>query len=150
MSSINKAIIVGRLGNDPETRYLPKGDAVTSISVATSESWKDKQTGQKQEKTEWHRISMFGKLAEIAGEYLRKGSMVYIEGSIVTRKWKDKDGQDRHSTEIKAHTMKMLDSRSTADAQPLPKHDGMQAEASRQQGQHDKPEADNFDDSIPF
>jgi single-strand DNA-binding protein len=111
MASINKAIIVGNLGKDPETRYMPSGDAVTNITVATTDKYKDKTTGEQKEMTEWHRISMFGKLAEIAGQYLKKGSQVYIEGKIQTRKWQDKDGQDRYTTEIKADTMQMLGSR---------------------------------------
>ena len=109
---INKVILVGNLGNDPETRYLPSGGAVTNISVATSDSWKDKQTGQLQERTEWHRIVFFNRLAEIAAEYLKKGSKVYLEGSLRTRKWQDKSGQDRYTTEIVAGEMQMLDSRS--------------------------------------
>jgi single-strand DNA-binding protein len=110
MASINKVILIGNLGKDPETRYLPSGDAVTNITVATSETWKDK-SGEKQEHTEWHRIAFFGKLAEIAGEYLKKGSPVYVEGRIRTRKWQDKEGQDRYSTEIVADRMQMLGSR---------------------------------------
>lgn len=108
---INKVIIVGNLGQDPEIKYMPSGGAVTNISVATSESWKDKQTGQPQERTEWHRVVFFNRLAEIAGEYLRKGSKVYIEGSLRTRKWQDQSGQDRYTTEIVANEMQMLDSR---------------------------------------
>lgn len=108
-SGINKVIILGNLGNDPETRYMPSGGAITNISVATSESWKDKQTGQMQDKTEWHRIVFFNRLAEIAGEYLRKGSKVYIEGSLRTRKWQDQSGVDRYTTEIVASEMQMLD-----------------------------------------
>lgn len=107
MSSVNKAIIVGNLGDDPEIRYSTNGDAIANLSVATSESWKDKN-GEKQERTEWHRISAFGKLAEIIGEYLSKGSKVYIEGKIQTRKWQDKDGVDRYTTEIIAKEMVML------------------------------------------
>jgi single-strand DNA-binding protein len=111
MASVNKVIIVGNLGRDPETRYMPSGDAMTSIAVATTDSWKDKTTGEKKEQTEWHRISFFGKLAEIAGQYLKKGSQVYIEGSLRTRKYTDKDGVEKYSTEIKADTMQMLGSR---------------------------------------
>lgn len=111
---INKVILVGNLGNDPETRYMPSGGAVTNISIATSESWKDKQTGQPQERTEWHRVVFFNRLAEIAGEYLRKGSKVYVEGSLRTRKWQDQSGQDRYTTEIVANEMQMLDSRGGA------------------------------------
>src|SRR5438309_10042897 len=110
MASVNKVILIGNLGADPETRYLPAGDAVTNIRIATTEAWKDK-SGEKQEHTEWHRIAFFGKLAEIAGEYLKKGSPVYVEGRIRTRKWQDKEGQDRYSTEIVADTMQMLGSR---------------------------------------
>lgn len=106
---VNKVIIVGNLGNDPEVRYTPAGTAVANISVATSESWKDKQTGEQQERTEWHRIVGFNRLGEIMGEYLRKGSKVYVEGSIRTRKWQDKDGQDKYTTEIVASEMQMLD-----------------------------------------
>jgi len=108
---VNKVILVGNLGNDPETRYTQAGAAITNVSVATSETWKDKQTGQPQERTEWHRVVFFNRLAEIAGEYLRKGSKVYVEGALRTRKWQDKEGQDRYSTEIVANEMQMLDSR---------------------------------------
>jgi single-strand DNA-binding protein len=108
---VNKVILVGNLGNDPESRYLPSGGAVTNITIATSETWKDKQTGQPQERTEWHRVVFFNRLAEIAGEYLRKGSKAYIEGSLRTRKWQDKSGLDRYTTEIVANEMQMLDSR---------------------------------------
>lgn len=108
---INKVILIGNLGADPETRFMPSGGAVTNIRLATSESWKDRQTGQMQERTEWHRVVFFNKLAEIAGEYLRKGSKVYIEGSLRTRKWQGQDGQDRYTTEIVANEMQMLDSR---------------------------------------
>ena len=106
---VNKVILVGNLGNDPESKYLPSGGAVTNISIATSESWKDKNTGQQQDRTEWHRVVFFNKLAEIAGEYLRKGSKVYIEGSLRTRKWQAQDGSDRYSTEVVANEMQMLD-----------------------------------------
>ena len=110
MASVNKVIIVGNLGKDPETRYMPNGEAVTNITVATSENWKDKTSGEKQEKTEWHRITFYRRLAEIAGEYLKKGSQVYVEGRLRTRKWQDKDGQERYTTEIEASEMKMLGS----------------------------------------
>ncbi|NNL54068.1 MAG: single-stranded DNA-binding protein, partial [Woeseia sp.] len=113
---INKVIVVGNLGQDPETRYMPSGSAVTNMSIATSESWKDKQTGEAKERTEWHRVAMFGKLAEIAAEYLRKGSQVYIEGKLRTRKWQDKSGNDRYTTEIIADEMQMLGSRSGGGA----------------------------------
>lgn len=108
MASVNKAIIIGHLGKDPETRYAPSGDAICNLTVATSEQWKDKATGERKESTEWHRVVFFGKLAEIAQQYLRKGSQVYIEGRIQTRKWQDKDGQDRYTTEIRGDEMKML------------------------------------------
>jgi single-strand DNA-binding protein len=105
---VNKVILIGNLGKDPETRYMPSGSAVTNLTLATSESWKDKQTGENQERTEWHKVAMFGKLAEIAAEYLRKGSQVYIEGKLRTRKWQDKEGKDRWTTEIVADEMNML------------------------------------------
>lgn len=111
MSSVNKVIVIGHLGKDPEVRYLPNGDAVANITVATTESWKDKTSGEKKEETEWHRISMFGKTAEVAGEYLKKGAQVYIEGKIQTKKWTDKEGQERYTTEIRADRMQMLGSR---------------------------------------
>ncbi|MDH4094300.1 MAG: single-stranded DNA-binding protein [Betaproteobacteria bacterium] len=112
MASVNKVIVVGNLGADPETRYLPSGEAVTNIRVATTDRWKDKASGEMKEATEWHRIAFFGRLAEIAGEYLKKGSQVYVEGSLRTRKWQDKDGNDRYSTEIRGDVMQMLGSRS--------------------------------------
>mgnify|MGYP003450693048 CR=1 FL=1 len=111
MASLNKVLIIGNLGRDPETRYMPSGDAMTTIAVATTESWKDKQTGEKKEATEWHRVTFFGKLAEIAGQYLKKGSQVYIEGSLRTRKYTDKDGVEKYATDIRADEMKMLGSR---------------------------------------
>lgn len=113
---VNKVILVGNLGQDPETRFLPSGGSVTNISVATSESWKDKETGQPQERTEWHRIVFFNKLAEIAGEYLKKGSKVYVEGQLRTRKWQDQSGADRYTTEIVAKEMQMLDSRGSSQS----------------------------------
>ncbi len=108
---VNKVILVGNLGADPETRFMPSGGSVTNVRLATSETWKDKQTGQQQERTEWHRVVFFNRLAEIAGEYLRKGSKIYVEGSIRTRKWQDQSGQDRYTTEIVGNEMQMLDSR---------------------------------------
>lgn len=149
---VNKVIIVGNLGQDPEVRYMPSGSAVTNISVATSETWKDKETGQNQERTEWHRIAFFNRLAEIAGEYLRKGSKVYIEGSLRTRKWQDKSGQDRYTTEIIANTMQMLDSRGGAGGAPAggasnPAYDSAPAMSAHDSG----PEMGaDFDDDIPF
>lgn len=112
MASINKVMLIGNLGKDPEIRYMPSGDAIANLTLATTENWKDK-AGEKQEKTEWHRVSMFGRLAEIAGEYLKKGSSVYIEGKLQTRKWQDKEGNDRYTTEIVANEMKMLGSRAS-------------------------------------
>lgn len=111
MASVNKVIIVGNLGRDPETRYMPNGEAVTNVAVATTESWKDKNSGEKKELTEWHRITFYRKLAEIAGQYLKKGSQVYVEGRLQTRKWTDKDGVERYTTEIIADTMQMLGGR---------------------------------------
>jgi single-strand DNA-binding protein len=105
---VNKVILIGNLGKDPETRYMPSGSAVTNLTLATSESWKDKQSGEQQERTEWHKVAMFGRLAEIAAEYLRKGSQVYVEGKLRTRKWQDKEGKDRWTTEIVADEMHML------------------------------------------
>jgi len=145
---INKVILIGNIGGDPETRYLPSGGAVTNITVATSESWKDKQSGQAQERTEWHRVVFFNRLAEIAGEYLRKGSKVYIEGSLRTRKWQDKDGQDRYTTEIVANEMQMLDSRDNGQGPPQDRR----PPAATQQPAHTQPpnKFDDFDDQIPF
>jgi single-strand DNA-binding protein len=111
MASVNKVIIVGNLGRDPETRYMPNGEAVTNVAVATTESWKDKNSGEKKEQTEWHRITFYRKLAEIAGQYLKKGSSVYVEGRLQTRKWTDKDGVEKYTTEIIADTMQMLGGR---------------------------------------
>ena len=111
MASVNKVIIVGNLGRDPETRYLPNGDAVTNVTIATTDSWKDKQTGEKKETTEWHRVVFFRRLAEVAGQYLKKGSQVYVEGSLRTNKYTDKDGVEKYSTEIRADSMQMLGSR---------------------------------------
>src|SRR3990167_8069317 len=112
MASVNKVILIGNLGRDPETRYMPNGEAVANITVATTETWKDKTSGEKQEKTEWHRVTFYRRLAEIVGEYLKKGSQVYIEGRLETRKWQDKEGKDRYTTEIIADRMQMLGSRS--------------------------------------
>jgi len=125
---INKVILVGNLGADPETRYTASGSAVTNIRIATSESWRDKQTGENQERTEWHRVVFFSRLAEIAGEYLRKGSQVYVEGSLRTRKWQDQGGQDRYSTEIVANEMQMLGSRGGESSDRPP------AQSSQQSG----------------
>lgn len=139
---INKAIILGNLGKDPETRYAPSGAAITSFSIATSETWNDKQSGEKKEKTEWHNITAFGKLAEICGQYLKKGSKVYIEGKITTDKWQDKDGNDRYTTKIIANQMQMLDSKSDFQRG---QEDGRAAPQQSNQGFDDFP-----DDKIPF
>ena len=151
MASVNKVIIVGNLGRDPETRYLPSGEAVTNISVATTDTWKDKTSGEKKEATEWHRVSFFGRLAEIAGEYLKKGSQVYVEGSLRTRKWQDKEGKDRYTTEIRADTMQMLGSRAGAGeprGEAAPKSEG----AAKAAAPANKPAGkfDDMEDDIPF
>ena len=131
---INKVIIVGNCGQDPETRYLPSGGAVTNISIATSEAWKDKTSGEQQERTEWHRVVFFNRLGEIAGEYLKKGSKVYVEGSLRTRKWQGQDGSDRYTTEIVASEMQMLDSRGGQEGGYSPQQDsgGYQQQAPQQ------------------
>ena len=153
---VNKVILVGNCGQDPESRTFPEGGQITNITVATSESWKDRKTGQPQERTEWHRIVFNGRLAEIAGKYLRKGSKVYLEGSLRTRKWQDKNtGQDRHSTEIVAREMQILDSRSDSQGGQPP---AQQAPTAPQQGYQQQAPApqpapgsfDDFDDDIPF
>ena len=145
---VNKVIIVGNLGQDPETRYMPSGSAVTNFTVATNESWKDKKTGEQKERTEWHRVSMFNRLAEVAAEYLRKGSQVYIEGRLQTRKWQDKDGNDKYTTEIIASEMQMLGSRG-ADSSPEANHAA--AQSSPAPSNKAAPVEDNFvDDDIPF
>ena len=139
---INKVILVGNLGNEPETNFLPSGGAVTNISIATSESWKDKNTGQQQERTEWHRVVFFNRLAEIAAEYLRKGSKVYVEGSLRTRKWQDKQtGQDRYTTEIVASEMQMLDSRGGAQQGGYDQYNQAPQQAAPQQGFQQQPAA---------
>jgi len=162
---INKVTIVGNLGQDPEMKHMPSGGAVANISVATSETWKDKATGQNQERVEWHRIVFFNRLAEVAGEYLRKGSQVYIEGALRTRKWQDQSGQDRYTTEIVASEMQMLGGRSSngADYGDYPEASGRAAsesgssttaETSHSQRQRPAmpapPDLNSFDDDIPF
>lgn len=145
---VNKVILVGNLGQDPETKYLPSGGAVTNVTVATSESWKDKTSGQQKERTEWHRVVFFNRLGEIAGEYLRKGGKVYIEGSLRTRKWQAQDGQDRYTTEIVASEMQMLDSRQ--DGQQAPQQQRAPQQAQGQNApQQPAGGLDEFDD-IPF
>lgn len=147
---VNKVILVGNCGKDPETRYMPSGGAVTNISIATSESWKDKQSGETKERTEWHNIVFFNRLAEIAGEYLRKGSQIYVEGSLRTRKWQDKSGNDRYTTEIVANEMQMLGSRASGGDSYAPAQSG----GSQSKAPASKPEPamadDGFDDDIPF
>lgn len=149
MKSINKVIIIGNLGDDPTTRYLPSGGAVTNITLATSESWKDKTTGQAQERTEWHRVVFFNRLAEIAGEYLRKGRKVYVEGSLRTRSWEDKDGQKRYTTEIVASDMLLIDGNRNDDGAP------QDAQAASHNAQAPRsapagPAGMDFDTDIPF
>ena len=140
---VNKVILVGNLGADPDTRYMPSGNAVTNIRLATSKSWKDKNTGDQQERTEWHRVAFFGRLAEISAEYLRKGSQVYIEGELRTRQWQDRDGNDRWTTEIIASDMQMLGSRQGASApEPMPARAAAEPPASTG--------TDDLDDDIPF
>jgi len=151
MASVNKVILVGNLGRDPEVRYMPSGDAITNISIATTDTWKDK-SGVKQERTEWHRVAFFGKLAEIAGEYLKKGAQVYVEGSLRTRKWQDKEGQERYTTEVIADKMQMLGGRGGGGNT----FEVMEQGASG--GEKPKPDAkaasgsgfDDFEDDIPF
>ncbi|MDK9725555.1 MAG: single-stranded DNA-binding protein [Sterolibacteriaceae bacterium MAG5] len=158
MASVNKVILVGNLGKDPETRYMPNGDQVTNITVATSETWKDKNSGEQKEATEWHRVVFFRRLAEIAGQYLKKGSQVYIEGSLKTRKWQGQDGQDRYTTEIVANEMKMLGKREGmgGPAADGPRENGggrSQESAPRSKPAAQQPAGGNFndfDDDIPF
>src|SRR5690348_4267519 len=150
MASVNKVILVGNLGADPETKYLPSGDAVTNIRMATTDRWKDKASGEMKEATEWHRIAFFGRLAQIAGEYLKKGSQVYVEGRIRTRKWQDKEGQDRYSTEIVGDSMQMLGSRAGAGE---PRGETMSAKPAEAKPAAAKKPAGKFDDmedDIPF
>ena len=154
MASVNKVILVGNLGRDPETRYNPEGGAICNISVATTDTWKDKTSGEKQERTEWHRVVFFSRLAEIAGEYLKKGSQVYIEGSLRTRKWQDKEGQERYTTEIVADKMQMLGSRQgMGDAAAREKMGEAKEPVAAGAGQTAKKpggKLDDLDDDIPF
>ena len=150
---VNKVILVGNCGQDPETRFMPSGGAVTNLSIATSESWKDKTSGEPQERTEWHRVVLFNRLAEIAGEYVKKGSKLYVEGSLRTRKWQGQDGQDRYTTEIVGSEMQMLDSRNSQGG-----FDTSQQGAAQMSNQSASPQAapqapqgmESFDDDIPF
>ncbi|HSW93378.1 MAG TPA: single-stranded DNA-binding protein [Gammaproteobacteria bacterium] len=145
--SVNKVILVGNLGRDPEVRYTPNGVAVANVTLATTEIWKDKQSGENQERTEWHRVTLYTRLAEIAGEYLRKGSKIYLEGRLQTRKWQDKNtGQDRYTTEIIADSLQMLDSKGSGSSSD-------QTASSKSSAPADMPQAepmDNFEDDIPF
>ncbi len=163
MASLNKVILIGNLGRDPETRYMPDGTAITNFSIATTETWKDKNSGEKQEKTEWHRIATYRRLAEIAGEYLKKGSQVYIEGKLQTRKWTDKDGVEKYTTEIIADEMKMLGSRQgmgggDAGGSDYQRSSAPSGGAGGTGGAASKPAAnkggaakfDDMDDDIPF
>lgn len=158
MASVNKVIIVGALGRDPEIRYTPNGDAVANVSVATSEQWKDKATGQKKELTEWHRIVFYRKLAEVAGEYLKKGSQVYIEGKLHTRKWKDKEGVERYTTEIIADAMQMLGGRQGSGQSQEEEYVHDSASSRRQNtgagngrhGSRNAPDFDDLEEHIPF
>ncbi|MFN3984045.1 MAG: single-stranded DNA-binding protein [Rhodocyclaceae bacterium] len=167
MASVNKVILIGNLGRDPETRYAPSGDAICNLTIATTETWKDKQSGERREATEWHRVVFFGRVAEVAAQYLRKGSQVYVEGRLQTRKWQDKDGQDRYTTEIRGDEMKMLGSRqgmggdagmgrqdapaydAPAPARSAPAASQPQPQ-SRQQPQSSGGGFGDFDDDIPF
>ena len=155
MAGINKVIIVGNLGNDPEIRTMPNGEAVANISVATSESWTDKNTGERREVTEWHRIVLYRRLAEIEGQYVRKGSQVYVEGRLKTRKWQDNNGQDRYTTEIQGDNLQMLGGRSQemgsyAPAQSAPQPSYQSRPAQSAPAPQAEPPMDAFDDNIPF
>jgi len=157
MASVNKVILIGNLGRDPEIRYLPSGDAVANLNVATTEKWKDKN-GEQQEQTEWHRVAFFGRQAEICGEYLRKGSQVYIEGRLQTRKWTDKDGNERYTTEIRGDRMQMLGGRGGGAGSEPPSRDAarepepsVSAQSSPKTSGNKKPGSfDDMDDDIPF
>ena len=158
MASVNKVILVGNLGADPETRYMPNGDAVANIRLATTESWKDKASGEKKEITEWHRVVFYRKLAEIVGQYLKKGSAVYVEGRIRTRKWQDKEGQERYTTEIEANEMQMLGGRqnSASSSGGETEYGGSMPSSSPSSGQRSSapakkaPSFEDMDDDIPF
>ncbi|HEB82147.1 MAG TPA: single-stranded DNA-binding protein [Gammaproteobacteria bacterium] len=151
---VNKVILIGNLGADPEVKYMPSGDAVANLSLATSESWKDKNTGEMKEKTEWHRVVLFGKLAEVAGQYLKKGSKVYIEGQLQTRKWQGQDGQDRYTTEVVVRgfngVMQMLDGRGEGGFAPAQQAAPQSAPAQQKQQPAPAMVDDGFDDDIPF
>lgn len=150
MASVNKAIVVGNLGRDPETRYLPDGTAVTNISIATTDRWTDKASGEMKEATEWHRVSFFGRLAEVAGEYLVKGSQVYVEGSLHTRKWTDKEGVERYTTEIRGNSMQMLGRREGGTSAPREERPQQPATTRRAPAQKTGGKFDDMEDDIPF
>ena len=154
MASVNKVILVGNLGKDPETRYMPNGEAVTNCTVATTDTWKDKTSGEKKEQTEWHRVVFFRRLAEIAGQYLKKGSQVYIEGALKTRKWTDKEGQDRYTTEIVADSMQMLGSRQgSGSGDSMPPRESSAPPSGGQSKPAQQPAGagfNDFEDDIPF
>lgn len=155
MSSVNKVILIGNLGRDPEVRYMQSGDAIATLSIATTETWNDKQSGKRQEAVEWHRVQLFGKTAEVASQYLKKGSQVYVEGSIRTRKWQDKEtGQDKFSTEIRGDRMQMLggkgESPSAADHSDDYDQQHKVSSAPRRQEAKPAPKLDDIDDDIPF
>ena len=154
MASLNKAILIGNLGRDPEVRYLPSGDAVVNLAIATTDKWKDKTTGEPKESTEWHRVNFFGKLAEVCGQYLKKGSQVYVEGKIVTRKYTDKDGVEKYATEIRGESMVMLGGRQDgAGQQSAPASSAPQKNAYAEAKGKPQPQrqvGDDFDDDIPF
>lgn len=152
---VNKVILVGNLGQDPEVRYLPNGGAVANITLATSESWRDKETGEQKEQTEWHRVVLFGKLAEVAGEYLRKGSQVYIEGQLRTRKWTDQSGVEKYTTEVLVNVggvMQMLGGKQGGTEQSsTPRNNSQQrSQPAQQRAQHSEPPMDFYDSDIPF
>jgi single-strand DNA-binding protein len=149
---VNKAILIGNLGNDPDMRYTAGGAAVANVSIATAESWRDKESGEQQERTEWHRVVFFGRLAEIVGEYLRKGSQIYVEGRLQTRKWTDKEGQDRYTTEIVANEMQMLGGKGggSASYDSAPKSQPSNAPEPQAAPAASAAPADDFDDDIPF
>ena len=152
MASVNKVILVGNLGADPETRYAPSGDAICNIRIATTDTWRDKTSGEKREATEWHRVVFFGKLAEIAGQYLKKGRSVYVEGRLQTRKWQDKEGRDQYTTEIRADQMQMIGGQSDGAQQERqhPAQRQQQSSSSGGGGQSGGMGGGDFDDDIPF
>ncbi len=162
MSSVNKVILIGNLGKDPEMRYLPSGEAIANFSVATSESWTDKTSGDKKEQTEWHRVVFFGRTAEVVGQYVKKGSKIYVEGRLQTRKWQDKEGQDRYTTEVRGDVMRMLDRRGESSGSMDQEPPSMDSQSPSQSAPQRRPAPakaaparaasgfDDMDDDIPF